>query len=270
MMNRLAVSNIAWPAEEDDAALDLVAGLGFSGVEIAPAKVFGSLDAATGQAAAAYRKTVEARGLRIAAMQGLLFGLPGVHLFADDAQRTAMAQRLIQIAVLAGHLGGVACVFGAPKLRDPGDMDPGRAMDIATRFFRALAPAFSDNNSVLAFEANPAAYGCRFITHTSEALALVDRVAAPGFRLQFDTGTAFINGEDFDEMRTASSRAAHLHISEPDLAPIGSALDHRAFAAALKTSSYKGRISLEMRAVPADWRTNLMAAAKIARLYVTS
>lgn len=267
MMNRLAVSNIAWPAADDAAALDLVAGLGFAGVDIAPAKIFGSLDAATPQAALAYKDTVEAKGLKITAMQGLLFGLSAIHLFADEAQREALARRLIQVAMLAGHLGGVPCVFGAPRLRDPGNLNPDRALDIATSFFHSVAPAFADNNSVLAFEANPGSYGCRFVTHTGEAVALAARVAAPGFGFQFDTGTVVVNAEPISDMADVVTRASHLHISEPDLAPVGTTgMDHRPIAEIVRSSGYSGWMSVEMKETAA-WRDALALAYGRARLY---
>ena len=36
---KLAVSNIAWPREQDAAVADLLAGLGVTGIEVAPTKI---------------------------------------------------------------------------------------------------------------------------------------------------------------------------------------------------------------------------------------
>ena len=55
---------------------------------------------------------------------------------------------------------------------------------------------FEREGSALAFEANAAIYGCRFVRHTAEAIALVQKVDHPGIRLQIDTGTFLIDGDD--------------------------------------------------------------------------
>ena len=57
-MKSASISNIAWPAEADEEALSIAMTLGFSGVEIAPAKVFGPIDSFDEDIVASYRETV--------------------------------------------------------------------------------------------------------------------------------------------------------------------------------------------------------------------
>ena len=40
-LDRICISNIAWPSEADREAVRLVAEIGYAGIEIAPAKTFG-------------------------------------------------------------------------------------------------------------------------------------------------------------------------------------------------------------------------------------
>jgi sugar phosphate isomerase/epimerase len=162
------------------------------------------------------------------------------------------------VAKLAGTLGAKACVFGAPKQRDPGDLAPEQAWDIARATLRRTGPAFAAAGSALAFEANARRYGCRFVTTTSEAARLVASIDAPGIGLQIDTGTIFLEGEDPVALTAAAPFAVHAHVSEPDLRPPG-AEDHVPIAAGLRHSGYTGSLSVEMRQVD-DWRAAVPAA----------
>ena len=155
--------------------------------------------------------------------------------------------------MVAGVLGARACVFGAPKQRDPGALDAEAAWEIALRALRRIGPAFDAAGSALAFEANARRYGCRFVTTTAEAIRLVEDVATPGVGLQIDTGTVFLEQEPADVLLRAAPLAVHAHVSEPDLRPVGGGeVDHAPLAAALKASGYNGSLSVEMRQTD-DW-----------------
>lgn len=250
-----SISNIAWPAEHDPEALDLVAALGFSGVELAPAKVFGPLADASRTHIARYRETLERRGLKVSALQAILFGVTDVHLFRSEAERDGLAERLAGVAQIAGELGATACVFGSPALRDPGVLSTTEALNIATDFFGALALVFEQHGTVLAFEANPSIYDCRFVTRTIDAIDLVRRVDTAGFGLQLDLGTVFANDEDDETLQSAAAMAVHCHASEPHLAALGTGgYDHRRTAAILRESGYNRWVSVEMRSVN-EWRS---------------
>lgn len=250
----LSISNIAWPADADAEALVLVAKLGFNGIELAPSKVFGDISAISMETVRAYRRKVEDQGLAICALQAILFGVQGAHLFQRPLSRQRMADHLRRIAEVAATLGARACVFGSPTLRDPGNLAPEEALVIAEAFFRSIAGDYVAQVVELCFEANPPVYQCRFVTRTREVLELVERVDAPGFALQLDTGTIFTNGEDPGIIREVERRIGHFHISEPSLAPLGTAgVDHSAIATALGGSTYTRWLSIEMRAVD-DWR----------------
>lgn len=257
---KVAISNIAWPAENEDEGLALAARLGYSGVEIAPVKVFGPLSSASPLRLAEFRVRVEDLGLKICALQGILFKVENVHLFASDQARTALSDALIRVADVAVALGASSCVFGAPGLRDPGDRPAAEAFELARRFFAPVAEAYAARGVRLCFEANPASYGCRFATSTDEALRLVDAVALPGLALQFDTGTVFVNDELPEGLGPAIAAAGHAHASEARLAPLGSTgVDHRPIAAALDSARYVGWVSVEMKASP-SWREDVVRA----------
>ncbi|MGH7222535.1 MAG: sugar phosphate isomerase/epimerase family protein, partial [Gemmataceae bacterium] len=73
---RLAISNIAWPAGEDDAVAPLLHTHGVEGVELALTKVWPEPLEAMAAEVRAYRHSWEKQGPLIAALQALLFGKP--------------------------------------------------------------------------------------------------------------------------------------------------------------------------------------------------
>ena len=268
----IAVSNIAWPAEALDEALAMLPALGVSAVEIAPWNVFGRWDGILDDARA-LRDRLARHGLSCVALQGILFNAPDVHLFASAAAREALRRHLEGVAELAGVLGAGACVLGAPRQRDPGDLPAAEAWDIALGFLRGIGPAFAARGGALAFEPNARRYACRFVTGTEEAARLVAEAATPGIGLQIDTGTVILEGEDPASILRAAPVAVHAHLSEPDLRPIGAvgagageegAVDHAAMARALRGSPYHGALSIEMRAT-ADWQGALRRAVVLAQ-----
>ena len=266
---RFAVSNLVWPDADQNAAIAFARDLGFQGLELAPVKAWGGWEQARPADATALRRRLADKQLTIAALQGICHGVDGLALFESGTARQRLANHLCRVAEFAAACGGVPCVFGAPRLRDPGDLGREAAMDSAAEFFAALAPVFQAAGSCLSFEANPERYGCRFATHTAEAAELVRRVGQPGFALQIDTGTVLMNGEDPVALRSLLPLASHVHLSEPDLMVLtpDRATAHRPIAAVVQGAGYAGWLSAEMRTVP-DWRAALTsAAALLADLY---
>lgn len=262
MFEGFAVSNIAWPPDALDEALRLLPRLGFSGVEIAPRNVFGKWDVDANDVGDLRRRIGDA-GLVCSSLQGILFDVHGATLFGGDEARARLREHLCKVAQLASILGARSSVFGAPKQRDIGKLTDQQATGIAVDFFSALAPVFEENGTAIAFEANSAHYGCNFVTTTGQAIDLVRAIDRPGIRLQIDTGTILLEGENLDVLREAAPLSVHAHVSEPDLRPVGRYdCDHRRLAERLKSSGYRGYVSVEMRCTP-DWKTDLRHAAAV-------
>lgn len=258
------ISNIAWPTDDLDAALDQTVARGLDAVEIAPYSTFGRWDISDAEIDAVTTR-IHARGLRCSSLQGILYKADEAALFTSDDSREALARHLTIVARLAGRLGAKACVFGAPRQRDPGALPPDESRAIALAFFREIGPIFAAEGTTLAIEANARHYACRFLTTTAEAVDFVEDVSADGIGLQIDTGTLFLEHEDPGVLTRAARVAAHAHISEPDLAPLGAGgVDHRPIAAAFAASGYGGSVSIEMRATP-DWPGAFDAAVALVR-----
>jgi len=250
---KLAMSAIAWEPPDDDAAAAILREHGFTGVELAPTKIFPQPDAATDAEVAACRRAWEGRGLQIVAMQALLFGRPELTIFGEARERTL--SYLSGVARLGGQLGAGALVFGSPRNRARGSLPAAEAWRSAVQFFRELGTAAAAAGTCVCIEPNPPRYGADFVTTSEEALRLVEEVASPGFGLHLDAACALLAGEDFPSRLRASARALrHVHLSEPELAPVraGGTLDLPAISTALRDIGYSGWVSVEMKPAALD------------------
>lgn len=260
----IAISNIAWPHERLIEALELGRELGVAGIEVAPFNVFGRWDIPNDEVLR-LRARIEDYGLACPAIQGILFQAPRVALFEGRESRILLSRQLERVAQIASLLGARACVFGAPGQRNPGPLSYEQATGEARDFFAAIGPRFAERGTALAIEANAKRYGCRFLSTTTEAIEFVRAVDTPGIKLQIDTGTIFLEGEDPSVLLAAAPLAVHAHISEPQLQPLGTyGVDHSSVATQLKLSGYHGFVSVEMRATD-DWQTALRRAVTLIR-----
>ncbi len=246
---KLAISNLAWNSADDLAVAALLQSLRIDGVELAPTKVWNDPLAVTSSEADDYRQMWASFGIEVVAIQSLLFGRPDLQLFDTAEARARTFDHLAGMTRLAERLGARAIVFGSPKNRIKGALSGSTAATIAVPFFRALAAQAAANGAVFCLEPNPVRYGCDWIVTTSEALALSKAIDHEGFGLNVDTAGITLSGENpTTALAECASAIGHFHISEIDLAPIGSGgVDHDRMATALAQTPYSGWMSVEMR-----------------------
>ena len=247
---RFAVSNIAWPREQDAAVAGVLSEFGIEGIEIAPTKIWANPLTATDAEIADYRQFWNERGIAIVAAQALLFGKPELTVFESAETRQRTLEYLVGIVRLCARHGAGALVFGSPKNRRIDELAKPEAQRIAIEFFTRLGEIAENSGTCIAMEANPPEYGADFVTRSSEAIDLVETVNRSGFRLHLDTGCMTLAndpiGATFDR---GLALMKHFHVSEPNLDPPGSSgrVDHEAFALELQRKGYSGWVSLEMR-----------------------
>lgn len=258
---RIAVSNIAWRSADDEAVATLLTGHGVTAIEVAPTMIWPRPLEVEPAQVLAYRDWWERRGIRIVALQALLFGRPDLRLFGAAGEVAETLDYLSGIFRLAALLGAGPLVFGSPKNRVAGAL-PERELDgLARRFFQSAGASAEAHGVVLGLEPNPREYGCDFITNAAEARALVAAVASPGFALHLDAAAMTLAGDGPDAVG-AGFLPVHFHISEPYLAPVGTGgVDHAAFARALHASGYEGWCSIEMRAPEGESPLDAIARA---------
>jgi sugar phosphate isomerase/epimerase len=246
---RLSVSALAWKPEEEDLALALLKKEGVSLVEHIPGRLMGT--------PRAERAWFEHRGLHLVAFQALLYGTKDLHLFRSEPSRRDLFSHLARLCRLARDLGVQALVFGSPRNRsiDESSMSRVQAHQLAREFFAEIGKAASSDGTRLCLETNPSSYGCNFLTRTPETIEFIRGVGSPGIRLNLDLGAISINREDPRKLvEEALDILGHVHISEPDLKPVGSLPEthpaHHRLARSLRDGGYDGIISIEMTRPP--------------------
>ncbi len=248
---KVAISSIAWSAEEEPAAARLLEALGVRGVEVVPGRVCADAAAWGPEDAEGHRLFWADHGVEIVAMQALLFGRNELAIFGDEATRAKLREHLARVIEMGGALGARALVFGSPKNRLVGSLAPAGIDAIALPLFRALGQVAHDAGTCLCIEPNPPRYGADWIHDVVHARALVEAVGHPGFGLHVDAGALHLAGEGPRELADCAGRMRHFHASQPDLAPLraGGPVAHEAFADALRAQDYSNWVSIEMRRV---------------------
>lgn len=262
----LSISNIAWNIEEDEAIVSLLNSLGIKGIEIAPTKIWERpLDCSLIEIEKV-KLDWASKGIKLVAMQSLLFGQSHLNLFSSNESRKEMIKYLSGIITLAAQLGISSLVFGSPKNRLAGSLSKREQLEIAVPFFYELGALAIKEDVTVCIEPNPRQYGCDFITNSEEGIELVREVGHPGFRLHLDAGALVLNDEDISSaIEKGLPYLNHFHISEPYLKLIGTeATPHTDIANALKMVDYKNWISIEMKN---NLSTNNVEAVEKALLY---
>lgn len=261
----ISISNIAWDPVDDDAVAALLQRAGVDMIDVAPSKYFQDFATADSLAINEVRKWWQARGIRILGMQSLLFGTKGLNVFGDTAVQRRLLEHLSHVFRIAEALGADRLVFGSPKNRDRGLLTLEQANDVAAAFFREAGKTAAEHGVTLCLEPNPVRYGANFMTDTATTAQVVQLVDHPCVRMQLDTGAIFINQERPAELIPRYSHLiGHVHLSEPDLAPLGSAGSDHAGMAGLVTKHLPDHPTAIEMLPPADGMNSFKAALDLA------
>lgn len=236
---KLAFSNIAWDPAEDAPVLKRLSQAGFTGLEMAPTKLFGPqpYDCLT-QAREYCRRLFEEYGMKVCSMQSLWYGKTG-NIFQSAADRENLKDYTLRAIDFAAGIGCKNLVFGNPKARNKGDADT----DIqVAEFFSRIAEYAWENGTCIALEPNPPIYGTDFINTTQDAFDYCRRLSDSHLKVNVDLGTMLWNGEAMDLIGENVKLVNHIHISEPYLKPI----QPRQLHSQLKKLDYDGFVSVEM------------------------
>ncbi len=240
---KLSISNIGWIAFNDLEMYQYIRNEGFSGLEIAPTRIFHANPYEDLQAAQNWADDLRLQyGLNIPSMQSIWYGRTE-KIFGSEQERKALTDYTRQAIDFAAAIGCRNLVFGCPKNRV---LDDRSAWQIGVDFFRELAAYAAEYDVVIGMEANPDIYGTNYINTTHEALNLLAEVDMSGFKLNLDLGTMIQNEESPDILRGQVQYISHVHISEPFLQPIEKRALHRKVADILREENYQGFVSIEI------------------------
>ncbi len=248
---KLSGSNIAWTKEQDKGVYEHMRSLGFTGLEIAPTRIFPEAPYEHLNEAAEWARDLrEKDGFTVPSMQSIWYGRDE-RLFGDPSEREILLDYTRKAISFAAAIGCGNLVFGCPRNRNIPEeklQESCRSWleEEAVSFFRAIGDEARRQGTVIGMEANPAMYHTNYINDTQSALSLIAEVDSPGFRLNLDLGTMLQNEEPLSLLKENVHLVNHVHISEPGLAPLERHSIHRELAELLKAEGYQGFVSIEM------------------------
>lgn len=240
---KLSISNIAWEEKDDAQVYSWMKKYGFTGLEIAPTRIFPDRPyEKVGEAEAWSKKLLAENGFVVPSMQSIWYGR-NEKLFGTEEERNILSTYTREAVDFAEVIGCKNLVFGCPRNRAVPD---GGNAETADSFFKELGDYASEHGTAIGMEANPPIYNTNYINDTLSALELIHRVDSQGFRLNLDVGTMIQNGEKADELVGNVKFINHVHISEPGLKTIENRELHLELCRILKEEGYDGFISIEM------------------------
>jgi sugar phosphate isomerase/epimerase len=245
---RLSASNIGWKKEDDARILASMQRLGYTGLEIAPTRIFPERPYDCAASVTLFAGYLYRRyGLSVSSMQSILNGRTE-NLFAPDGA-FALTEYLDSAYRFAAACRCPNLVFGCPRNRQ---LPAGAAPEAADDFFRENGLLAARQGVTLALETVPPCYGTNFLNRTADTLAYVKHLGVPGVSVNLDVGAMLTNGESAADIVEGLPLVSHVHISEPGLAPIAPHPLHRELALLLKGLGYTGFVSVEMKTADAD------------------
>ena len=251
---RLGISNNAWDTSEDEGVSGLLRRFGINAIDVVPGKYFPEMVHATHEDIARVKNRWSERGIEITGMQALLFGTTGLNVFGPPKIQNALLKHLDDVCRIGAGLGASRLVFGSPKNRDRSGLNETETMTMAISFFRRLGDIAHSHGVIICLEPNPTSYGANFMTTSLETAQVVNEIAHPSIKMQFDTGALTINGEEPAMiLQKCAPLVGHVHASEPNLMPLGDGgTDHSIISQALQRYLPHQVVSIEMLATKSE------------------
>ncbi len=238
-----SISNIGWETEQDEAVYALMQKHGFTGLEIAPTRIFPQAPYENLPKAALWKSALKSTyGFVVPSMQSIWFG-QHESIFGTDEEREFLLAYTKKAIDFAAAIACKNLVFGCPKNRNLPD---GVNVKMALPFFKELGDYAAEKGTVIGMEANPPIYNTNYMNDTKAAMQLIKEVNSKGFLLNLDVGTMLANEEDLSILQGKVHLINHVHISEPWLKPIEKRDLHKNLKSILAAEGYEGYVSIEM------------------------
>lgn len=258
---RLSISNIAWDTTHDDSVATLLKQLEIDAIDVAPGKYFSDFANATKKEIINVRDQWLRKDISIIGMQALLYGTTGLNVFGDKNSQSKMLQHLHEVCRIAADLNAKFLVFGSPKNRDRTGFTDQEVLDTAIPFFQQLGNYAQDYEVIICLEPNPTCYGANFMTTFEETSRIVQTVNHNAIKMQFDTGTLIINEDNPNEvLKNHADIIGHIHLSEPNLPPLGNYQNHHIIAQAIQQYLPDQPATIEMTTTPNEQLSSIERA----------
>lgn len=217
----VSISNIAWDVSLDSQVSELLSAQGVTYIDIAPPKYFKDIYATSDADILKVKNYWLDKGIKILGMQSLLFGTQGLNVFGSQEVQEKLLTHLAHVCHIGNVLGASKLVFGSPRNRDRAHLNDQDTQEVAANFFGRLGDIASSENVIICLEPNPVCYQANFMTTSLETAEVVKNVYHKHIKMQLDIGAMDINNEcPEDIIKHVAPYIHHIHISEPQLAPL--------------------------------------------------
>lgn len=248
-MMKFAICNelyVDWPMDQ---AFAHAAGLGYTGVEIAPFTINTNAFDISAERRNQVRETAEANGLEVIGLHWLLAKTDGLHLTSDDSDvRKRTGQYVCELARLCRDLGGKVMVFGSPPQRNLRDgVSEQQGFDYAVEVFKTSAPTLEACGVTLALEPLGPEEG-NFMLTAESGIELAKAVDSPNVKLHLDVKAMSTESKPISEIiRDSKDWLVHFHANDPNRRGPGMGdVDFIPIFDALREIKYDGWVSVEV------------------------
>lgn len=236
---KLSISNLAWNYKDNEKVYEYLTKKHFSGIEIAPTKIFTESPYSHIDEAVDYFNRIKAYyGLDVSSMQSIWYGQKG-NIFYSEEERLILRKYTFQAIDFASAIKCGNLVFGNPKARNKGKYHNVRD---SFDFFKSISEYAYQKNTCVSLEPNPTIYGTDFINTSKQAFDFCNNSGCEHLRVNIDFGTIIYNKEPFEWIEKYLDLVNHIHISEPYLKKV----EKRELHKKLKELDFGKYISIEM------------------------
>jgi fructoselysine 3-epimerase len=231
------------PLRSLDDTIDLLASIGYDGIEIGAAAPHAYPRYLDADRRRAIRTLAESRGIEISALCPAFGGAPGFNpISPESAEREASLEYLRECIALARDLGCPNVIFlgGYRRYNQPYDV----AWRLAREYLVAAAEIAEQHDVKLVVEPTPA--DSNLLDHAGDCVRLIDEADVDA-GVMLDTYHIFHRKDELgDAIRLAGNRLAYMHIADLKRDAPGT---HQAFhpiVRELNAIGYDGWLSLEI------------------------
>ncbi|MGE5254417.1 MAG: sugar phosphate isomerase/epimerase family protein [Planctomycetaceae bacterium] len=237
-----------WPMER---IFDYAASLGYEGVEIAPFRLAESVSDISAERRRSIRRAAELAGVEIIGLHWLLLKPEGLSInHPDSAIRRRTQEYLKALIHFCGDIGGAILTHGSPKQRTVQEgWDRAESWKRARETFESCLETARERKIIYCLEPLTRT-NTNFINTVDEALAMVEEIGHPHFRMMVDCRSTASNEPSLVESLERALRSAHLshvHVNDPSgKGPGFGSLNFSPVLRLLKDQGYQRYVSVEV------------------------
>ncbi len=246
---KYAICNETFEGWDHGRICECVAGLGYTGLEVAPFTLAPLITDVSHATRLELRRTTESHGIQIIGLHWLLAKTQGFQLTSPDAAvRTTTANYFADLARAAADLGGNILVLGSPLQRNiPDGATYQQAEDYAVECLTQCLKTLEQTDVVLCLEPLTPVE-TNFMNTAADAVRIIERLNHPNVKLHLDVKAMSAEPRPTPEViRTNKNYTAHFHANDPNRRGPGFGdTDFKPIFAALKDANYQGWVSVEV------------------------